>query len=142
MGDEIGQRNDPSYAEQPDLAEDNRWLHRPMMDGAAAERRHEQDALEARIYQELQALVALRRATPELHAQAAAEALWSSDPRVFTLLRSSARGDVLVLANVSPHALTTALPAHWGAVLDLVTGEDADGQVALAEYQVRWLRRR
>ena len=142
MGDEIGQRNDPSYDEQPDLADDNRWLHRPMMDWAAAGRRHDPATIEARIYQELQQLVALRRETPELHAQASAEALWSGDPRVFTLLRSSARGDLLVLANVSPQPVTTSLPTHWGAVHDLVTGEDADGQVALSEYQVRWLRRR
>jgi amylosucrase len=142
MGDEVGQRNDPSYAEQPELADDNRWLHRPRMDWAAAGWRHDPATIEARIYQDLQRIVALRRDTPELHAQASAEALWSGDPRVFTLLRSSARGDLLVLANVSPHPVSTALPTHWGAVHDLVTGEDADGQVVLSEYQVRWLRRR
>lgn len=61
---------------------------------------------------------------------------------MFTLLRSSARGDLLVLANVSPNPVTAGLPTHWGRVHDLVTGEDADWQVTLGEYQVRWLRRR
>ena len=110
--------------------------------GASRQVRHDPGTIEARIYQDLQRLVALRRDTPELHAQASAEALWSADPRVFTLLRSSARGELLVLANVSPHPVSTPLPDHWGAVHDLVTGEDADGQVVLSEYQVRWLRRR
>jgi hypothetical protein len=49
---------------------------------------------------------------------------------------------VLVLANVSPRRVRTGLPRHWGAVHDLVAGEDADGQVELSAYQVRWLRRR
>ena len=142
MGDEIGMRNDPAYAQDPELAADNRWLHRPRMDWAAAERRTDPGSIEARVYLELQSLVRLRAVTPELHAQAAAEALWNDDPRVFTLLRSSARGDLLVLANVSPHVVSTGLPNHWGRVHDLVTGEDADGRVVLAEYQVRWLRRR
>ena len=142
MGDEIGQRNDPSYAEQPDLADDNRWLHRPRMDWAAAARRHDPGAVEARVFAGLQRLVALRRDTPELHAQASTEALWGDDSRVITLLRSSARGDVLVLANVSPRRVRTGLPRHGGAAHDLVAGEDADGQVELSAYQVRWLRRR
>ncbi len=142
MGDEIGQRNDPAYAEDPELAADNRWLHRPRMDWAAAGRRTDPATIEARIYQELQSLVRLRAETPALHAQAAALALWSDDSRVFTLLRSSARGDLLVLANVSHEVVETALPMHWGSVRDLVTGEEADSRITLGEYQVRWLRRR
>src|SRR3954449_274023 len=37
MGDELGMRNHPAGAADPD----NRWMHRPFMDWAAAERRHD-----------------------------------------------------------------------------------------------------
>ncbi len=141
MGDEIGLRNDPAYAEDPDLAGDNRWLHRPRMDWAAAARRADPDSIEGWIFTELRRLVRLRAATPELHAQAAAEAIWHDDPRLFMLLRTSARGDVLILANVAPHAFDASLPPGWDRAVDLVIGEHVEWRVAMAAYQVRWLRR-
>ena len=141
MGDEIGLRNDPAYAEDPDLADDNRWLHRPRMDWDAAARRADPATVEARIFSELRRIVRLRAETPELHAQAAAEAIWHDDARVFALLRTSARGDLLVLANVAPHAFTATLPPGWESAWDLVTGERVEWQAPMAEYQVRWLRR-
>ncbi len=141
MGDEIGLRNDPAYAEDPDLAGDNRWLHRPRMDWTAAARRADPDSIEGWIFTELRRLVRLRAATPELHAQAAAEAIWHDDPRLFMLLRTSARGDVLILANVVPHAFDASLPPGWDRAVDLVTGEHVEWRVAMAAYQVRWLRR-
>ena len=35
MGDEIAMLNDLSYLEDPALADDSRWMHRPFMDWAA-----------------------------------------------------------------------------------------------------------
>jgi amylosucrase len=39
MGDEIGLLNDDSYLDDPNLAGDNRWLHRPCMDWELAAKR-------------------------------------------------------------------------------------------------------
>ncbi len=39
MGDELALRNDSGYLDDPELAPDNRWMHRPPMDWAAAARR-------------------------------------------------------------------------------------------------------
>ena len=38
MGDELGLRNDPAWADDPAHAHDNRWMHRPFMDWDAAAR--------------------------------------------------------------------------------------------------------
>ena len=38
MGDELGMLNDHGYLDDPALAADNRWLHRPAMDWEAAGR--------------------------------------------------------------------------------------------------------
>ena len=44
MGDELGLRNDYDFVDDPDHADDNRWVHRPPMPwdvaGAPARRRH------------------------------------------------------------------------------------------------------
>ena len=39
MGDELALRNDTGYLDDPERAPDNRWMHRPPMDWAAAARR-------------------------------------------------------------------------------------------------------
>ncbi len=142
MGDELGMLNDPSYLQDPERAEDNRWLHRPVMDWEAAGRRDDPTSVEGRIFAGVRRLAALRAATPELHSQAASEALATDNTRVFVLLRHSARGRVLVLANVSPHPTTLGLPEGWWAVTDLVAEEPHEQRVPLAPYQVRWLRPR
>ena len=41
MGDELALRNDSGWARDPAHAHDNRWMHRPRMDWAAAARRHD-----------------------------------------------------------------------------------------------------
>ena len=50
MGDELALRNDHSYLDDPALADDNRWMHRPRMDWAAAARRHDPATLEGRVF--------------------------------------------------------------------------------------------
>ena len=50
MGDELGLSNDPSWAEGPAQAGDNRWMHRPPMDWEAAERRHDPATVEGRVF--------------------------------------------------------------------------------------------
>ncbi len=140
MGDEIGMLNDPSYAEHPDLAEDNRWLHRPHMDWEAADRRKDPTTVEGRIFQGVRGITELRRSTLELHAQATSEALWTDNPRVFALLRDGDRGALLIVANVSSHPTALDLPGGWWDVTDLVTDESLQRRVTMAPYQVRWLR--
>jgi amylosucrase len=64
MGDELGMRNDHGYLDDPARAVDNRWLHRPAMDRAAAGRRAEPGTVSQRLFSGLAALAAARRRTP------------------------------------------------------------------------------
>lgn len=68
MGDEIALRNDFSYESDPQRKKDNRWMHRPPMDWAAAERRRDAGTLEHRVFGALSHLIAVRRHLPSLHA--------------------------------------------------------------------------
>ena len=58
MGDELAQGNDATYRADPALAEDNRWMHRPYFDDAAAARRHDPGTVEGRVFGWFRALVA------------------------------------------------------------------------------------
>ena len=140
-GDEIGMINDHSYADDPDLADDNRWMHRPVMDWAAAERRHDPASVEGRVFSSIAHLCAVRAQTPELHAQCTAEALWIGNDRVLAIRRSGPRGDLLVLANVADFAVSVEVSefAQWRPLRDLLSGEALEQHMPMAPYQVRWL---
>lgn len=148
MGDEIGLLNDDSYRKRPDLADDNRWLHRPAMDWKLAEQRQDQQTIAGRIFSGLSDLIAARRRTAALHAQAAAQAIWTGDDRVFGLIRASPRGRMLVVANFSeqPAAVSAQRLYELGFAGPLVNRLDdrpVDGWagLSLAPYQTLWLER-
>jgi amylosucrase len=102
MGDELAQRNDPDWALDPTHAEDNRWVHRPMMDWPAAERRHDQSTLEGRVFAVIRRLVAIRGSQPALQAGGETELLTPDDPHVLAYRRRHPTTHPLVaMANFS-----------------------------------------
>ena len=121
MGDEIGLRNDPHWADDPAHAADNRWMHRPAMDWEAAERRHDPKSVEGRIFNGLRQLVTARRGTRAVHAQGRCEALWTGNPHVFALRREHAGERMLLLANFS--AVDQTIP----------------DRAPLGPYEFRWI---
>ncbi|XVX19908.1 amylosucrase [Actinomycetota bacterium] len=144
MGDEIGMLNDYSFTGQPDHADDNRWVHRPRMDWGAAERRHDPGTVEGRIFGGIRELARLRTQIGAFHAQADAVPVWLGNDSVFGLMRTSPRGRILVVANVSPGPQWVSLqgfdqldPGSW--LDDLVTGERTGWTFELPPYAVRWL---
>ncbi|WP_176451802.1 amylosucrase [Enemella dayhoffiae] len=143
-GDELGQLNDRSYLADPDLAPDNRWMHRPPLDWRAAERRFDPDTVECRIFSGIANLVQARRRTPQLHAQAGSRVVDVGNDHVLGVLRESPRGIVLVLANVSARAYSIGLHSvPWftpGAGLrDLISGHPESRTLRMEPYQVRWI---
>ncbi|MFY9915450.1 MAG: alpha-amylase family protein [Nocardioidaceae bacterium] len=101
MGDEIGLPNDDDWAAEPGHEADNRWLHRPRMDWAAADRRHDAATLEGRVYAALRSLVGVRAQTPQLHASVATEVLAVLDPGVLPVVRRHPLGPWVGLYNVT-----------------------------------------
>jgi amylosucrase len=112
MGDELGLRNDRAYADDPARRDDNRWMHRPRMDWAAAERRHDPASVEGRLWAGLRRLVAARRATRAVHAHGEGEPFWTGNDHVFGLQREHGGQRLLVLANFT----NGAQAVHLGVV--------------------------
>jgi amylosucrase len=149
MGDELGLLNDPAWADEVHQREDNRWMHRPPMDWAAAERRHVPGAVEYEIWDGLQRLIAARRSTRATHGYGAGQPLWTGNDHVYGLLRSFAGERLLVLANFSSdeqRVRGAILDEHRMELTAAATVPDgrparSDGDdVVLAPYQFLWIR--
>ena len=148
MGDELGLLNDPAWADDESRRTDNRWMHRPPMDWAAAERRHVAGSVEAAIWGGLRRLIAARRATRATHAYGAAQPLWTGNDHVYGLLRTFAGVRLLVLANFSADEqwVRAAVVDEHGMQLTASAAEPdgrrlraEDGHVVLAPYQFLWI---
>jgi amylosucrase len=147
MGDEIGMLNDESYLDDPDLAGDNRWLHRPYMNWQKAAERHDWSTTAGRLFQGLRQLINVRKDTHAFHAEAASYAVWTHNEHVFGLLRESPRGRVLVVGNFSEwgQALSRGRLQEMGfrgKVRELITGQELDewSDIYFRPYQAMWLK--
>jgi amylosucrase len=148
MGDELGLRNDRGWEADPAHRDDNRWMHRPAMDWAAAERRQDPDSIDGRLWAGLRRLVCARRGTRAVHAQGATRPLWTGSRHVFGLEREHAGDRLLLLANFTADVqeLPLAVVHDRGFELRADAGE-VDGRpvrlhggvIALAPYQHLWV---
>ncbi len=143
LGDEIAMLNDYSYQEDPAKADDSRWVHRPPFDWQDAQKRHDPDTPQGRIFQTLTHLIHIRKQTPLLangHTR-------FFDPGSVHVLAYTRHGRLLVLANFSEQEQSVprrTLRSHWpipARAQDLVTGETLPigERVTLAPYRFMWL---
>ncbi|HJX43862.1 MAG TPA: alpha-amylase family protein [Geodermatophilus sp.] len=126
-GDELAQRNDTGYLADPALAPDNRWMHRPPLDRAAAARTADPGSVEGRVWTALRRLGESRRSLPALSGDVAPEVLGAgvsagADTVLVWRRRHPRHGTFVGLANVG------ATPQPVDA--DTVTGLGTFAQVA------------
>lgn len=102
-GDELAQRNDLGYLADAELASDNRWMHRPALDWAAAARVGDAGSVEGRVSAALRRLGDVRRSLPALSGDVGAEVLDTGNDAVLVWRRRHPRhGTFIGVANVSP----------------------------------------
>ncbi|WP_018526114.1 amylosucrase [Alkalispirochaeta alkalica] len=145
-GDELGLCNDYSFAGDPHLAGDNRWAHRPWISREDRARRHREGTVAGRIFQELQRLLAVRRATAALRSVSAPEVICQGSPHVLSFVRTGPGGEtVLVLMNCSRTVrevgLETLLPAGLGPEAQDIAhgGQLRRAPLRLEPYEFCWL---
>ena len=147
MGDELGLPNDESWAAEPGHEDDSRWVHRPRMDWAVADRRHVHGTVEERVFTGMAHLIRVRAASPYLDASVAAHVLDASDPGVLPVLRPHPLGSFLALYNVTDQwrpfpgwrleglGLADAVDQLSGHLVEVAD----DGNVWLPPHASRWL---
>jgi amylosucrase len=147
MGDELGVLNDKSYVEDEALAADGRWLHSPRMNWQTAVERHNPNAITGQIYQNLCQLIRVRQRTLALHARARTIPVWTHNDHVFGLIRESAHGRLLILANFTEaiQGVSNERLAQLGfggqRINHLHEPFAAWQQVSLRPYQSVWLEK-
>ena len=107
-GDEVGQVNDYTYKDDPEKAEDSRYIHRGRFDWALVDRIEEPGSVQQRLYDALQRLGGHPSRGGGLDADAEMSVVGYSDPAV--PLDQAARGREdpargLQLQRRGPHAL-------------------------------------
>ena len=148
MGDEIGLFNDDSFVNDPAKAEDNRWLHRPIMDwntAIAAEKGELGHSVPGQIRSRMQRLIDTRRRLPALHAGSASKVRAGRGQGVAIFDRFHPAGNLIQVYNLHEQnrfVNTDELAGLSGEVIDELTGQHLwlhEG-LMLAPYEVRWLR--
>ncbi len=146
MGDELGMLNDYHFDDDPAHAEDNRWVHRPVMDWAAVAALGENpDSPQARINGWLRHVLGVRRDTPQLHAAYESHLLDVGDRRVLAIRRDHPIGPMIQLYNLSEDPvgvpmglLRTPFGREARELLDDATWGLEPPSIELGPYQVRW----
>lgn len=140
MGDEIGLGDDALYAADPVRAGDGRWLHRPLMDWHAAERRHDAGALEAGLFDAFRHFAARAKVLADQGVSGPARPVALSTPSLLAFSRDLGERAFLCLANLSPEPVEVSLPAPFEGAWDLLAGtDDRAAPNVLAPYAVQWL---
>jgi amylosucrase len=146
MGDEIGLLNDISYLGNPDHASDGRWMHRPRMDWTAARSVTGGKTRAARIHAGTRAIMAARKATPQLASHVPTRVLDLGHPQLFLFERLAEDRPVTCLFNFTE---TVQSLTPWSLrldpgrpYLDRLTATPLrlqDGAIALPPYGQLWL---
>jgi amylosucrase len=142
MGDELALRNDGGWADDPEHADDNRWVHRARMPWDVAERRHVPGTVEHRMWHGLRDAVQARGRLPAMHAAVEPELLDPVTATVLTFVRRTAEQVLVALHNLSDAEQSfprSAVPLP-GRLLDALTGSVVEGDVVvLPPYGALWL---
>ncbi|MEN9620806.1 MAG: hypothetical protein RL499_999 [Actinomycetota bacterium] len=144
LGDEVGQLNDPHWADLPAQADDSRWAHRPHYPAELYAQRTDPTTDAGRIFAGLQHLIAVRRATPEFSGGTLI-GFDTKNPQVLGYQRPGPAGPVVCFANVADQPQTIAaltLSGLPGTMIDLLTDarHSPRAGLTLPAHGVLWLR--
>ena len=147
MGDELALTNDHGYLDVAEHAHDSRWIHRPQMDWAVADARHDGLTPASQVFLGVQHILARRRDTPALHAAHPLRVLACDVPGLFALVHLAPTGPLLCVFNFTEH--WTSLPDSFARAHGVSQMHDAlsdrpvqtyDGRIPLPPYARVWLR--
>ena len=122
-GDEIAQVNDYSYRDDPNKAEDSRYLHRGKMRWDLAEHTDDPATPEGQVFCGLNALGALRKVNPAFGAEADVWTLDTGDDGVLAIGRYFDGQKIIGAFNFTGEEKSVTFPYDKGEFTDLLTGE-------------------
>ena len=141
-GDEVGQVNDYAYKDDPERADDSRYVHRGRFDWSLVDQVEERGSVAARIFGALSRLEAVRRGDELFDADAQAHVVDYSDQAVLWIVRRAGGRELNAVFNFSDGEKHLWMPGE-DEYVDLVGGESSRFQeFDLAAWDFRWWVRR
>ena len=122
-GDEIAQVNDYSYKDDPNKAEDSRYLHRGKMRWDLADHAGDLSTPEGQVFTGLKALGELRKVNPAFGAEADVRTLDTGDDGVLAIERCFRGRTLTGVFNFTPEDKAVTLPNNPGEFTSLLTRE-------------------
>ena len=137
-GDEVGQVNDYTYRDDPEKAEDSRYIHRGRFDWVLVDHVDEKGSVQQRLYDALRALEGIRRDEAVFDADATVEIVGYSNPAILWIKRSLDGETLHAVFNFSDEQRTLWMPEN-ATYTNLVTGDSSELQkFDLAAWDFRW----
>ena len=146
LGEEWGALNDYRYLDNPDKADDSRWVHRPTMDWSIPQKYLHPESIPLRIYSGIQRIIHTRREFPALTGNQM-RLLHTPNPHVLAYLRQHDANVLVALANFSEQPQLTSLQPlraeGWARFAkDAFSGMtvSTSDTITLDPYQYLWLQ--
>ncbi len=148
-GDELATLNDYGFADDPAHSDDNRWVHRPVIDWQEAAKRTRKGKPSQAVFSALQRMIAVRKASPELADNNNLELADLDNEHIFAYLRE--KDDLLTLCVynfkdtdqfIHAHAVFPKLRLQHDHLFDKISGKKIqleEGRLILKPYQYYWL---
>ncbi len=148
-GDELATLNDYDYVNDPGKQDDNRWVHRPVIDWKKADRIRRKNTIEHQVFSGISHMLKLRRQHTVMADRNNFMLPDISNEHLFAFVRTSENGlPILVIANLTEAEQNLEAGCLFQAgldsqqVRDLLTGENLTLQahgIHLAPYEILWL---
>ena len=139
-GDEVGQVNDYSYQDDPERAEDSRYIHRGKFPWNLVGEIDDPATVSHRIFESLSDLEDIRREEQVFNADAEVEVVDYSDPVILWIVRRAGGETLHAVFNFSDEPRTIWMPAVR-EYTDLVTGVTEEVEtVDLQGWDFIWMK--
>ena len=139
-GDEVGQVNDYSYREDPERAEDSRYIHRGAFPWELVERIDDPESVQHRIFDGLAELEDIRRQEQVFGADAEVWTKDYSDASILWIVRRAGDETLHAVFNFSDEGKTIWMPERR-RYTDLVCGVTEDVEtVELSGWDFIWMK--
>lgn len=122
-GDEVAQVNDYSYKEDPNKADDSRYIHRGPMRWDLAEHVDDENTVEGQVYQRLQQLEKIRKSEKAFMTNADTWTIETWDAGVLCIGRYYDGDKILGLFNFTEYDKTAWINETDGEYIELLTGK-------------------
>lgn len=139
-GDEIGQVNDYTYKEDPDKAEDSRYIHRGKFQWELAEKRSDAASVQGKIFNALDRLENIRKREPVFEASANVYTYDVHNNAVLCIMREKDGEIFLGIFNFSNQEETAWMQEN-GAFENMLTGEKAEVKdITVPGHDFYWIK--